>query len=418
MKFRTYYKKRVLAPHAAPTPSYTPLQLASFYGIPTTAKGAGKKIAVIELGGGFTQSALDTYFKSLGLAVAPVVFHGIDGSKNTPGDPNGADGEVQLDLCVIGAMAPAATMHCYMAPNSDKGFLDAINQAIADKMDCISISWGGPEDNWDAATITAFNQAFHNAALAGITVTAAAGDNGSGDGEIGDHVDFPASSPYVTACGGTSVPHLSPTTEVVWNDGTDGGATGGGISALFPIPDYQKNANVPGGAKRGVPDVAGNADPNTGWIVEVDGTSEVIGGTSAVAPMWAAIAACVSAAIGKNVGFLNPFLYALPATSGALRDIPKGNNGTYIARVGWDACTGLGVPVVSALITALNAAPTPPAPVPPAPVPPAPTPPTPPAPKPPVPVPPAPVPPAPTPVTRTIVVQGTGIVITVDGKKI
>jgi kumamolisin len=389
MKFHTNIKFRSFRHNTAGT-SYTPKQLASIYSYPPNANGTGKNVAVIELGGAYSQTDLNSYFKSLGLTVKPVVFHSIQGAQNTP-DPN-ADAEVMLDLSVIGAMAPGVQLHCYTAPNTDAGFLAAIEQAIADKMDCISISWGEAEDAWSSASITSFNAAFQKAAAAGITVTAAAGDNGSADGETGAHVDFPASSPYVCGCGGTSLVSSSPINEVVWNDGD--GATGGGVSSLFSLPTWQAKANVPGGKKRGVPDVAGNADPETGWAVTVDGQAIVVGGTSAVAPMIAALAAVLGQALGKNVGFLPAVLYSLP--SGCVRDITQGNNGTYIAKSGFDCCTGQGVPVGIKLLAALTPTPAP-----------APT--------------PTPVPPAPTPEpaqTRTIVVTGTGLGLTVDGKAV
>jgi kumamolisin len=385
-KIHPYFKFPRIRAHNAGT-SYTAKQLAAFYGLPLVSTvGAGKKVAVIELGGGFNQALLTTYFTSLGYPNVPsVVFHSISGATNAYGDSAGDYVEVMLDLAVIGGMAPGCQMHCYVAPNTDAGFEGAVAQAIADKMDVISISWGGPEDQWTAAGLSNLNSFFQKAAAAGITVTAAAGDNGSSDGESGNHVDFPASSPYVLACGGTSLPSLSPTSEVVWNDGTNGGATGGGVSADYPLPSYQVKAGVPGGKMRGVPDAAGNADPNTGWLVPIDaGSNAVIGGTSAVAPMWAAIAAYLSQVVGKNVGQLAASLYTLPA--GCMRDITSGNNGTYIAKAGWDACTGQGVPVVMKLAAALTPTPTPP---------------------------PAP---APTSSTRTIVVSGTSLTVTVDGK--
>src|SRR5882724_3251134 len=365
--FKSYIKHRHFKHNTAGV-SYTPKQLAQIYGFPKGFDGTGQKVAVIELGGGYTQSMLDKYFKSLGLTVKPVVFHSVSGGVNAPGDPNGADGEVQLDLEVVGGMAPGAEIHCYMAPNTDAGFLGAIQQAVSDKMTAISISWGAPENQWSASAIAAFNGVFQAAQAAGITVTAAAGDNGSGDGEPGQHVDFPASSPYVLGCGGTSLPSVAPLTESVWNDGSAGGATGGGTSSLFAIPEYQRLSNVPGSTHRGVPDVAGVADPETGWSVDVDGQAMVIGGTSAVAPMWAALAAVLSQALGSPGGFLNPRLYALKGWS---RDVTVGNNGTFVARSGYDCCTGNGVPVGSALLTALKgAAPAPPPPVtPPAPPP-------------------------------------------------
>jgi len=385
MKCRSYLKHARFR-FAVSGQQFTPKQLASFYGFPSGADGTGKNVAVIELGGGYVQSDLDSYFKSLGLSVKPVIFHSIEGAQNAPGDPNGADGEVMLDLCVIGGMAPGVQLHCYMAPNTDAGFLAAINQAIVDKVDAISISWGAPEDDWTAATISAFNTAFAAAGAADITVTCAAGDNGSSDGESGKHVDFPASSPYVLGCGGTAINSTSPVVETVWNDGSQGGATGGGVSSLFSLPSWQSAANVVGGKYRGVPDVAGNADPNTGWIVIVDGQQMVIGGTSAVAPLWAALAACLSQALGKNVGFINPSLYRL---SGWQRDITSGNNGVYTARSGYDCCTGMGVPIGSKLLAALQGAVAPP-------------------------VNPPPVNP---PATRTIVVTGASS-ITLDGKTV
>lgn len=389
MKFRPYIRYRHFKHHTGGV-SYTPTKLAAFYGFPTSTTGTGKKIAVIELGGGFSQADLDTYFKSLGLKVKPVVFHGVDGGTNTSDGPDGADGEVMLDLCVAGGMAPGAELHCYTAPNTDQGFLDAIKQAIADKMDAISISWGAPEDQWNKTTIASFNAAFQAAAAAGIAVTVAAGDNGSSDGETGQHVDFPSSSPYVIACGGTSLPQLLAAAEVVWNDGTAGGATGGGVSADFPLPAWQAGVGVPGAKFRGVPDFALNADPDTGWLVMVDGQQMVIGGTSAVAPAAAALCVLIFAAAGKNIPNISQRLYGLPA--GTYRDITQGNNGTYVAKAGWDACTGLGAPVGSKLLAVLAPAPTPtPTPPPPAPV--------------------------PAPGTRTIVVAGASSII-IDGKTV
>lgn len=390
--FKPYFKHPRIRFHAS-SASYTPKQLASLYSFPPGATGAGKKCAVIELGGDFSQSDLDTYFKSLGLSVKPVVPHLIAGAKRVS-DPNGADGEVMLDLCVIGGMAPGVELHCYFSPNTDAGFLAAIEQAIADKMDAISISWGAPENQWTTATVAGFNKAFQAAIAAGITVTAAAGDNGSGDGESGQHVDFPASSPYVTGCGGTSIKTASPLSEVVWNDGTQGGATGGGVSADFAAPSYQLSAPTPSPKFRCVPDIAGNADPESGWLVIVNGAQEVIGGTSAVAPMIAALACCLGEALGKNVGFLNPALYSL---AGWARDITSGNNGTYVAKSGYDCCTGTGVPIGAKLLAALAG----PVVAPPVPVPP------------PVVTPPAP----PAVITHTLTIVGAGSVL-FDGKQV
>lgn len=192
------------------------------------------------------------------------------------------------------------------------------------------------------------------AAAQGITVCAASGDSGSGDGlqDGADHVDFPASSPYVLGCGGTqldALPGQGIRSEVTWNDdASGGGAGGGGVSTLFDLPAWQQGLAVTRAdgssaplAKRGVPDVAGDASPQTGYEVSVAGTPTVMGGTSAVAPLWAALIARINAAAGASAGWVNPVLYKNP---GALRDITKGSNGTYAAATGWDACTGLGSP--------------------------------------------------------------------------
>jgi Lipase (class 3) len=280
----------------------------------------------------------------------------VDNGKNSPtGDPNGPDGEVMLDIEVVGSIASGANIVVYFAPNTDAGFLDAVTTAIHDatnKPSVLSISWGGPESNWTGQAMSAMDSAFQAAAAMGITVCVASGDNGSSDGDTDGsaHVDFPASSPYALACGGTRLnASLSAVeSETVWNDGPAGGASGGGVSGFFVTPVWQAGAAVKRGlnaslplAKRGVPDVAGNADPATGYAVRVDGTDTVIGGTSAVAPLWAALVARVNQSSGSPVGLVSPRLYPRAAS---LNDVTQGNNGDFTASQGWDACTGLGSP--------------------------------------------------------------------------
>jgi len=232
----------------------------------------------------------------------------------------------------------------------------------------ISISWGQAESGWTAQALTSFDQAFQSAGLMGKTVFAAAGDNGSSDGvdDGNNHVDFPASSPNVVACGGTKLTatpdNSSIASETVWNEQAQGmGATGGGVSDSFPLPDYQKNANVPAPANtnggRGVPDVAGDADPVTGYNVLVDGTSRVSGGTSAVAPLYAGFFARINEALVSarkpRVGFVNAQLYQ---GASAFNDITFGNNGGFSAGPGWDPATGLGSPDGVQLLAALSQA--------------------------------------------------------------
>lgn len=365
---RSHFRRLIFRPAAAADTSYTPIQVAKLYDYPAAGNGAGQTVALIELGGGFSNSDLQTYFSGLGIKTPPTVTSvSVDGATNQPaGDPNSADGEVLLDIEVVGAIAPGVNIVVYFAPNTDQGFLDAITTAVHDtqrKPSVVSISWGGPESTWTAQSLTSFDEAFQDAGVLGVTVCVAAGDSGSSDGETDNeaHVDFPASSPNVLACGGTSLKSSSGriTSEVVWNDGSSGGATGGGVSDNFALPAYQDNAGVPVSVNpshfkgRGVPDVAGDADPQTGYQIYVDGKSAVFGGTSAVAPLWAALIALMNQQLGKPLGFLNPALYSLPAGQ-SLHDITSGNNGDYSAGPGWDPCSGLGSPDGAKLLSALT----------------------------------------------------------------
>ena len=355
---------RIAKPNAVNV-SYTPVQVGALYGFPAGATAKGQTIGLIELGGGFAEADVTAYFKTLGLPAPKVTAVSVDGGKNTPGDPNGADGEVMLDIEVCAAVATGANVAVYFAPNTDQGFIDAVSMAVHDttnKPSVVSISWGGPESSWTAQATSALDGACQAAAALGVTITVACGDNGSTDGGTGNNVDFPASSPHVLACGGTTLEGSGGkiTSEVVWNELASGeGATGGGVSTLFALPAWQAGSGVPAAPSssggRGVPDVAGDADPSTGYEVRVDGQTSVIGGTSAVAPLWAGLIALANAANGKSAGFVNPTLYGAGAAS-AFRDITQGNNGAFAAGPGWDACTGQGSPVGSAVVTLLGTA--------------------------------------------------------------
>jgi len=346
---------------AAPS-SYTPPQVATAYKFPANASGAGQTIGIIELGGGYRQADLTAYFKTLGLPAPAITAVLVDGGKNAPSNANSADGEVMLDIEVAASVAPGAKIAVYFTPNTDQGFIDAITTAVHDetnKPSVISISWGGPESTWTWQSMTALDAACQSAAALGVTITVAAGDNGSTDGLTGNNVDFPASSPHVLACGGTKLDANGATivSEVVWNElALKDGATGGGVSNVFALPSWQANAKVPkpsgktGG--RGVPDVAGDADPTTGYTIRVDGDTSTIGGTSAVAPLWAGLVAVANEQLGTQVGFIQPAIYAAKVAS-AFNDITQGNNGAFSAGPGWDACTGLGSPIASKLIPLL-----------------------------------------------------------------
>ncbi len=362
-------RRPVAKPHfrkalSSPSQTYTPPQVGQLYNFPPNTDGSGQCVALIELGGGFRKADLAAYFAALGISPAPTVSSvSVAGGKNRPG--GAADAEVMLDIEMVGALAPGATIAVYFAPNTDQGFYEAISQAAHDatrKPSVISISWGGPEDSWSASSLAAMQTALEDAAALGVTVTSAAGDSGSSDGESDGqpHVDFPASSPYALACGGTTLSSSASTitSEVVWNEtASNEGATGGGVSADYALPTWQQGAGVPpapnGYAGRGVPDVAGDADPLTGYQVRVDGADEVIGGTSAVAPLWAALLARCNQSLGRAVGDVHAALYGFGES--AFRDITQGDNGAYAAGSGWDACTGLGSPNGQALLAALAA---------------------------------------------------------------
>ncbi|MBV8972581.1 MAG: hypothetical protein JO290_09855, partial [Sphingomonadaceae bacterium] len=349
--------KLQFAPRA--TSGFRPNTVGAIYGFPAgAAAGAGQTIGIIELGGGFRASDTAAAFAAMGLAAPEVVAVGVSGGTNDPtSDPN-ANGEVALDIQVAGGVAPGARIAVYFAPNTTQGFVDAISTAVHDKTNApsvISISWGSAEVSWTAQALTAMQAALKDAATLGVTVFAASGDNLASDGvdDGAAHVDFPASSPYVVGCGGTRLTASGTARqgEVVWNAGS--GGTGGGVSAKFARPAFQAQANVPSGPAgggRGVPDVAGDADPASGYLIVVDGQTQQIGGTSAVAPLWAGLTAAINSAAGKPVGFALPVLYG---NAQRFNDITEGDNKVgsvgFAAGPGWDACTGLGTPIGAAL---------------------------------------------------------------------
>ncbi|HEY3766587.1 MAG TPA: S53 family peptidase [Gaiellales bacterium] len=354
-----------------PTPLW-PMQVAQLYDFPTTPTGRGETIGIIELEGGYRTSDLKAYFAKAKISPAPKV---IAVGTNTPGANPDADGEVGLDIEVAGAVAPGAKIVVYFGDNSDNVFYDTLAAAVHDETNSpsvISISWGAPEDAWSKQARTAFDALLADAHALGITVFVAAGDHGAGDagGNSAVHADFPASSPHAVGCGGTTLVGASAgiVSEVAWNDG-DGWATGGGISLDFPRPAWQPttlphNLTHPTRTGRGVPDVAGNADIKSGFWTLIDGQWAPVGGTSAVAPLYAGLMARINQSIGAPATGLPEALYAVPQT--AFRDITAGDNSVpssqygpavagYSAGDGWDACTGLGSIVGSALSAALPA---------------------------------------------------------------
>jgi kumamolisin len=374
-----------------PPNTYLPPQVGQMYDFPTAYDGTGETVAVFvfngDIGsgqsvqGGYDLATLNGYFTNeLGMNPPVLTNVVVQGPGNQPGDgtnPNDVSGEVYLDLCLVGSLAPGAKIAVYFTQFSEQGWVEAISQATTDTVNdpsVISISYGNPENDpanslWTQMAVSQVNQAFEAAAAAGRTICCAAGDSGAADesGTTTVNADFPASSPWVLGCGGTRLESSAGTitSEVVWDDLADGnGATGGGVSAVFPQPSWQAGTRAvplpgitpppapPGG--RGVPDVSSNADPETPYVIVLPGGKlGGVGGTSAAAPLWSALLSRYNQALGTRVGYLNPLLYT--RYSGALRDITSGNNGGYSAEPGWDACTGWGSPGGSSLLQAIQA---------------------------------------------------------------
>lgn len=379
-KHRSPHRQKIMAAGPGGQNGVAATDFAKRYNFPTkfngtTLDGSGQTIAIIELGGGFRTSDLKVFFQEIGVPTPNVVSISVDHAGNQPTTPDSDDGEVMLDIEVAGAVAPKAKIAVYFAPNNgDQGFIDAISAAIHDaqrKPSVISISWGGPEDTTDQQGVKAFHDLFVAAAAMGITICVASGDHGTADldaqhwdGQI--HVDHPSVDDLVLSCGGTQIENGQ---DVTWNDGTKfdpnvqgggGWASGGGISQIFPVPSYQSGANIPVSivnqkAGRGVPDIAMSA---TNYFTRVDRFEGASGGTSAVAPLMAALVALLNQAKNKNVGFLNPFLYA-NVSKGVVRDVTVGTNAIkdtvkgYQSGAGWDACTGLGTPDGTAILNNL-----------------------------------------------------------------
>ena len=348
------------------TQGYIGPRMADLYKFPKGLDGTGQTIGIIELGGGYKDQDLKEYFHRAAVKAPEVKSVSVDGATNAPeGKPNSADGEVALDIEVAGSVAPGAKQVVYFAPNTEQGFVDAINQAIHDQENhpnVISISWGAPEKEWSPEGLTAMNNAFKDAAALGINVYCASGDSGAKDGEKDGklHADFPAASPWAIGCGGTRISADSGqiTSETVWRDLWGlGGSTGGGISDVFKPNDWQvNNAKLPAPSNpaggRGVPDVAGNASPVSGYLVIVDGQELTTGGTSAVSPLYAGLNAVLGQGVGGHLGFLAPSFYQ---HQDCFNDITKGGNGGYDAGPGWDPTTGVGSPNGEKLLAALKA---------------------------------------------------------------
>lgn len=365
---------------SVPASWFTPAKLAAHYNFPA-GQGNGQSVGILEFGGGFFEQDLESFCKLTGTAVPTVKPISTDGTSTSAKD--GAEGEVMLDVEIVAGCCPQSTIVLYFAQFTEQGWVTVLDAVMQDKENdpgVVSVSWGYAEDAdiWTTAAMNQVNESLKEAAYLGITVCVAAGDDGSSDAITDGHAhcDFPSSSPYVLSVGGTTiVSHGGAESDIVWKEGDglradNGGSTGGGVSAVFPRPDFQSNikiASVNPGAIVGrcIPDIAANADWNASpYLLVVDGKSQPNGGTSAATPLCASLVNLINEqrGAGNRIGYLTPVLYqaAGNATVGSqgCTDVDSGNNttdkiGGYAAGPGYDAVSGWGTPNGQKLMAAL-----------------------------------------------------------------
>lgn len=323
-------------PHAVS--GFTPAQLRTAYDTGSLGEGSGQTVALWEFDG-YQADNVAGYDSQFGIDAPTPETVSVDGA-NYDADPGAGQGEVELDIELVQAMAPAVHTLVYEAPNSDQGQVDLANQIVTDdRVSVTSVSWGQCEAAASQASIEGTDNALQQGAAEGISFFVASGDSGSDDcGNGSSAVDYPASDPNVSGAGGTSL-----STDAGGGYGSEQAwdGSGGGDSAVFGTPGYQ---NDPSG-QRAVPDVSLDADPNTGYAVFSGGQWEVFGGTSCAAPMWAGFTALYDATSGSRLGNGNQAFYSIangPSYGSAFHDIASGSNGAFDAGTGYDAVTGLG----------------------------------------------------------------------------
>lgn len=355
---------------------WLPLQVAKHYDFPLQYTGKGQSVAIISLGGEINSDELKKDFMAMRVPPPDIKVVLVNPNSITPQQNKQPSGETHLDVEVIGSICPDADITIYRGPNP-LGLASTVKKAVDDNNSVISISWGGSETLFDVDS--EMETVLLSAQNKGITVCAAAGDGGSANvlslnsnalaNDTKAHVSYPASSQYVLACGGTELLlENEKKTEVVWNNtSSKRGATGGGVSALFNLPAWQTIAADIVSANNGktgrvIPDVAGIAAGGD-WKIYQSNKEEMIGGTSAVAPLWASLIVLINEArshAGKSpLGFINERLYDLARKGDLFNDISHGNNRSapnhpgYQAKTGFDACSGWGTPIGSRLLEAL-----------------------------------------------------------------
>jgi kumamolisin len=359
-----------------PAPStgaaFVPANLVAAYGFPSGLDGTGQRIGVIGFAAAVPSEDLDAYCRLLGIAPPALDVMPAPADGPTLDDGSGADRDaLAAVLQLLAGLAPRAELVVRLAAPTERGCIDALAAAVhgaEPALDVLCLSWAGAEEGWSVQAARAIDEILADAAALGITVCAASGDDGAGlaPGSDTASVSLPASSPLALACGGTALSLAGGIAyEVVWNDAAlGGGAGGGGVSTLFPVPSWQEAHRPPlsvrtARAGRGVPDIAAVAAPSPGLLCVLDGAPVACGGTALSAALWAALVARINQGTGGALGFITPRLYNLPQT-GAFRDILFGGNettgrvGGYFARPGWDVCTGLGTPLGEGLLRGLG----------------------------------------------------------------
>lgn len=352
--------------------SLYPSQIAGLYGIATAGRGAGQCVAIIEPAGGYDREDVAAACKAMKVPVPQMQDFTIGKGRNVMGANLKADKEVALDVQVVAGVAPEARIAVIFTELNEPGLVAGMCEAVHGpdiRPNVIVITWGEPEELWPEDSRRALDAVLQDATRLGITVVTSAGDDLATErmNDTKVHVNYPAASPYVLGCGGTRVTLDAAGTaiveEVVWND--NGRGTGGGISTLYQVPDFQAGAKLPGSLNdgksgRGVPDVAATAAQANGYRIVLRGAEIVNGGTSAVAPLWGAFIALLNEQRGKPLGYVNQRLYDAPQlfkpiTSGNNIDNESGLGYEAGPGPGWNACTGLGVPIGRAIITTLTA---------------------------------------------------------------
>jgi len=344
-------------------PSVAMSDIAAIYNFPAGLDGSGQTIGILEFGGGFDLDELRAHFATLNVPMPRVAAVPIGASSNQPSDLT-ASAQVMADIQITGALAPGADVRVYFTRFTKDGWFQALEQATADRVDVLLVSWGQLEGNWTKAGMRAVNDQLQAAAREGMTIVVASGNGESQARKDADPADahFPASSPWVLAVGGTSLKRSAGKvkSETAWK-GTDGHAKAGAVSGMFEQPDWQSGLATlrrPDGTPgRNVPDVVATAW-DTMANVRIDGKLVSIGGTSVSAAIWAALVAIVNQGLGRNVGFINPELYSSIGPAGALRvvsetETDKNAKGAPAA-VGWNAAAGWGSPDGERLLACLR----------------------------------------------------------------